>query len=279
MDPRTIERARAYVRRADALLIAAGAGMGVDSGLPDFRGDEGFWNAYPAAKKLGLGFAQLANPRWFKENPAMAWAFYGHRLHLYRETIPHAGFSALLKTADAMSEWFVFTSNVDGQFQKAGFDESRILECHGCIHYLQCTDCDAGVWPADGVEVPVDMEAFKALDWPRCHRCGATARPNILMFNDFKWHAVRYQAQMERFEAFKQRLMAKKLRLAIIEIGAGTAIPTVRRTCERAAKNFGAKIVRINPREYAIDPRLGWGLPMGGAHGVEAILAPSGEAS
>ncbi|MCK5220819.1 MAG: NAD-dependent protein deacetylase, partial [Candidatus Aminicenantes bacterium] len=47
-----IREAAALIRDADAILIGAGAGMGVDSGLPDFRGNEGFWNAYPPYKKL-----------------------------------------------------------------------------------------------------------------------------------------------------------------------------------------------------------------------------------
>src|SRR5690348_10067591 len=69
---------------ADAMLIAAGAGMGVDSGLPDFRGPEGFWRAYPAFAALGLRFEEVANPSWFRRDPALAWGFYGHRLNLYR---------------------------------------------------------------------------------------------------------------------------------------------------------------------------------------------------
>jgi len=194
VSPENIEEAKEVLRNAGALLITAGAGMGVDSGLPDFRGNEGFWRAYPVAKKLGLSFVELANPHWFDEDPALAWAFYGHRLHLYRDTTPHPGSSMLLDSAKSKGEWFVFTSNVDGQFQKAGFDEERIVECHGSIHHLQCTRCDAGIWPADGVEIPIDMEAFRALSWPHCPRCGATARPNILMFGDWGWDSRRTDA-------------------------------------------------------------------------------------
>jgi len=65
------------IQEADAILITAGAGIGVDSGLPDFRGDEGFWKAYPPLKKLGLNFSQMANPKWFDTNPFLAWGFYG----------------------------------------------------------------------------------------------------------------------------------------------------------------------------------------------------------
>ncbi|MFY0537735.1 hypothetical protein [Nannocystis pusilla] len=92
-------RAAAAVRSADALMICAGAGMGVDSGLPDFRGPEGFWRAYPAARRLGLQFHDLADPRWFYSDPALAWGFYGHRLNLYRATTPHAGFALLQRWA------------------------------------------------------------------------------------------------------------------------------------------------------------------------------------
>jgi hypothetical protein len=56
-----VKLAAEEVRSADALLITAGAGMGVDSGLPDFRGTQGFWRAYPAIAKLGLSFQQMAN--------------------------------------------------------------------------------------------------------------------------------------------------------------------------------------------------------------------------
>src|SRR5215469_10497724 len=94
-DNTQIEEAARAVASADALLIAAGAGMGVDSGLPDFRGDQGFWRAYPPYQKLGLRFTSLANPQWFARHPALAWGFYGHRINLYRRTQPHAGFQIL----------------------------------------------------------------------------------------------------------------------------------------------------------------------------------------
>lgn len=60
-----LEHAAQTLRAADALLVSAGAGMGVDSGLPDFRGTEGFWRSYPALAKLGLSFEEMANPVWF----------------------------------------------------------------------------------------------------------------------------------------------------------------------------------------------------------------------
>src|SRR5262245_47666098 len=105
-------RAAAAIRGAEALLVTAGAGMGVDSGLPDFRGTQGFWRAYPLYEELGLDFPAMANPRWFANDPAFAWGFYGHRLMLYRTTAPHDGFRILLGWARRMLHGaFVFTSN------------------------------------------------------------------------------------------------------------------------------------------------------------------------
>ena len=86
-------RAAEAIRNADALLIAAGAGMGVDSVLPDFRGPEGFWRAYPLFRRLGRRFEEMSNPAWFVADPELAWGFFGHRLNLYRSTEPHAGFA------------------------------------------------------------------------------------------------------------------------------------------------------------------------------------------
>ena len=61
------ERAASIVRNAEVFVITAGAGMGVDSGLPDFRGDTGFWHAYPAYARLGLSFVDCANPQHFAD--------------------------------------------------------------------------------------------------------------------------------------------------------------------------------------------------------------------
>src|SRR5947199_8107534 len=139
------QHAAREIANAEGLLIGAGAGMGVDSGLPDFRGPEGFWKAYPPFR--GRQFAELSTPHWFQTDPALAWGFFGHRLELYRSAIPHAGFGILRRWAERMPlGGFVFTSNVDGQFQTAGFPEQRIVECHGSIHYLQCTGrCGRGI--------------------------------------------------------------------------------------------------------------------------------------
>ncbi|MEN1681171.1 MAG: Sir2 family NAD-dependent protein deacetylase [Planctomycetota bacterium] len=239
------EAARA-IAGADRLLIGAGAGMGVDSGLPDFRGNQGFWNAYPALRQQGVGFAEMANPRWFRHDVGQAWGFYGHRLNLYRRTEPHAGFAELLRWGERLpGGLFVYTSNVDGQFQKAGFPGQRIVECHGSIHHLQCSaPCGEEVWPADGEAIDVDEANCRAAgNLPMCPKCAAPARPNILMFSDYQWIDRRTEEQLARFKAWLRD--APPGGIVKIELGAGTAVPSVRMTMDRVP---GA-LVRVNPRE------------------------------
>ena len=198
--------------------------MGVDSGLPDFRGNEGFWKAYPPMAKLGISFIEMANPTWFDDDPTLAWGFYGHRLNLYRRTAPHRGFTQLLEIGrQKRGGYFVFTSNVDGQFQKAGFAEEQVEECHGSIHHLQCTHpCSAGIWDARDERVAVDEDTFRAKEpLPRCKHCSGMARPNVLMFGDWSWISTRTDSQSGRRSAWLKGILEARHRLAIVEVGAG----------------------------------------------------------
>ncbi len=268
-----IQKAAELIKEADALLITAGAGIGVDSGLPDFRGNEGFWKAYPPIAELGLSFSDMANPQWFKVDPRLAWAFYGHRLNLYRETDPHDGFSKILDIAkNKKLGYFVFTSNVDGQFQKAGFDPQRICEVHGSIHHLQCNiPCVNDVWPAGSAIVSVDMKEFKAeLPLPRCKHCGEIARPNILMFGDYTWLSDRSDEQGVRLKSWMKDIVGQGGRIAVVELGAGKAISTVRGFSESVCRNLEGSLIRINPREHHIDVE-GVGIPLGSLEAVRRV--------
>ena len=221
-----LDQAAAVIAAADAMLIGAGAGMGVDSGLPDFRGPQGFWRAYPPYERLGLNFVALANPRWFADDPELAWGFYGHRMGLYRRTEPHGGFAILRRWVDQMPRGgFVYTSNVDGHFQRAGFDPDRILEVHGAIDGMQCLgDCGIGIFPSEPYEVAIDLETMRAIaPLPACPKCGGRTRPNILMFGDRGWSSSRADAQERRLAAWLRTLDGA--RLVVVELGRRSGRP------------------------------------------------------
>ena len=188
--------------------------------------------------KLRIGFSSIANPQAFAENPERAWGFYGHRLMMYRQTVPHLGFRLLKELGEKLKHgYFVFTSNVDGQFQKAGFDPEKIYECHGSIHALQCK------------------------------HYGELARPSIVIFNDWHWQEWPYQQQNQRLNDWLKQVKSP----LVIEIGAGVAIPTVRYFSEEVA-NGGERLIRINPANATIRLGCGVSLTMGGLAGIEMIV-------
>ena len=229
--------------------------MGVDSGLPDFRGPEGFWRAYPAFR--GRRFEEISNPVWFRRDPEQAWGFFGHRLNLYRATTPHAGFEILRRWGESRPlGCFVYTSNVDGHFHRAGFPPERIVECHGSICFLQCAEgCSDAIWSAEETQVSVDENTVRARPpLPACVRCGRLARPNVLMFGDGGWVPDRSEAQNQRYQQRLQQIAGK--RLTVIELGAGTFVPTVRLECEERSGSSSASIrVTRTPRRAALSCR------------------------
>jgi NAD-dependent SIR2 family protein deacetylase len=257
------------IGQSDEMVITAAACMGVDSGLTDFRSHDGFWKTYPELARSAMGFAEVASPFSFRQEPDLAWGFYGHRLDLYRKVVPHRGFEILRRWARKMARGaFVFTSNVDGQFQKAGFSEERIEEHHGSIHRLCLAPCTDATWAADAIEPDVDEAACR---WrgalPRCPGYGGLARPNLLMFSDGQWLRARYESQA--------RCLADWLgtvhRPVVVEIGAGTAIPSVRRFGERLVRERRRHLIRINVSEAEVARHDDISLPMTSLGALSAI--------
>lgn len=266
-DARALEQARRLLDGADALVVTAGAGMGADSGLPTFRGDRGFWRAYPALGRRGLSFTEIASPRTFERDPALAWGFYGHRLALYRDTAPHVGYARLRDLATRVRGGaFAVTTNVDGHFLRAGFAGDAVWEMHGTIHRLQCLEpCRDDLWRADDFVPDVDAAECRLRNAPpRCPHCGGIARPNVLMFGDWGWVARRTDRQERAFDAF----IARAGRVVAIELGAGTAVPSLR----HLARRQHWPVIRVNPDEPDVRDGEGVGLAMGALDAIECLL-------
>ena len=93
------------------------------------------------------------------------------------------------------------------------------------------------------------------------------------MFGDFSWLSVRTDAQEARFGTFLEESRARKM--VVVEMGAGTAIPTIRTLSERLGRRTGVTVIRINPREPWIDdPHLS--IPDGALAGLQAVGAALG---
>jgi NAD-dependent SIR2 family protein deacetylase len=116
--------------------------------------------------------------------------------------------------------------------------------------------------------VSLDESSFRAaVPLPRCRQCGGMARPNVMMFNDGPWIARRSAAQSQRFDEWIKMLEKKSARLAVVELGAGTAIPGVRRTSEALVRRLNGSLIRLNPSELEVSSDQ-IGLAMGAAAGL-----------
>jgi NAD-dependent SIR2 family protein deacetylase len=169
---------------------------------------------------------------------------------LYRELEPHDGFAILRRWLSSMPRGgFVYTSNVDGHFQRAGFDPGQVYEVHGTLAGLQClNDCGAGVFASEAYTLSIDHETMRAIPpLPACPECGGMARPNVLMFGDWGWDSSHSDAQQQRLASWLSSIVGA--RLVIVECGAGTAVPTVRHTCEDIAHRYRGRLIRVNVRE------------------------------
>jgi len=184
------------------------------------------------------------------------------------------------------NNYFVFTSNVDGLFVKAGFDKDKIYERQGSYEYLQCINgdsCSTDTWLAapalKDIEQNVDPISFEARDskqLPRCSRCKSLAYHNANA-NEY-WVNERYEKQQKMFNKWLNEQEGKNV--VIIEIGAGERLPFIRYPIENIVRSREkTTLVRINPSEPNIPSNLskqGVGLGLGATEGISLICQELG---
>lgn len=263
-----LETIKQWLEEADAFVLLTGAGMGVDSGLSDYRGTEGKWGQVEV--ETGKSIFEVINPQNFYENPEYAWKFFVSRMKEYDSTKPHAGFQIILNWIERYQlDYFALTSNIDSHLQKAGFDPNRIREVHGSIQHFQCSDSAVSkkIWKN---EIPIDqlMKQVEAGEYPSCPYTGLPARPNIYMFRDFTYVNTRSREQKSRLQAFLDRNTGK--RFLAFEIGSGPHVQTIRINTRMVRKEHKAQIVRINPHHSKIKPP-GIGLAKGALEALKEI--------
>ena len=162
---------------------------------------------------------------------------------------------------DRKKDYFVVTSNVDGHFQKAGYDPARVHEIHGDLRHVQCKNmCSRQLYA-----MPVWEKTVEYLtDIPRCPRCNNILRPHVLMFSDptFVWTNV--DAGADRYRDWS----APKINVVGIEIGAGKVIPSIRQLGESRT----SALIRINPHES--EPVRPWdtGIAATAVDGIDILI-------
>jgi NAD-dependent SIR2 family protein deacetylase len=252
-------RAAQYVRNADVLLIAAGAGMGVDAGLPDYY--SGIRLAHPRLAELGLSLYDVSNHALFEHNPALAWGHWVKRQREYMNALPHVGYHILYTWSKSNKRNIrVVTTNLDRHFVRTGFPLDNIFEMHGSMYDAQCMrDCGVSPWQLDTTNLPsVDSNTMLLLGPPPlCIQCGGPARVCTALAVDDHWNASRVEEARMRHETFFRELSAERV-LTVLEIGCGTVmckvrIEAARIVAEHRMRKGRAAHIRINLYQAHID--------------------------
>lgn len=232
-----MERIKQIIDDADGILILAGAGMSVESGIPDFRGTSGLWTAEKD------NFIKFSSGNAWHNIPLEAWNFYISRFLTYRDLTPHRGYYDLKEALDRLGkDVYVMTSNVDAHFEKSGYDVDKIYTIHGDLKHIQCSKkCCRDIHP-----MPEFTETLTSLEQaPHCERCGSVMRPVVMMFND-PW-MVTTNIDLQAMSCL--HWINSKENIVGIEIGAGLAVPSLRIYADERTKT----LIRINPHDYQIN--------------------------
>ena len=221
-------RARTLVAGALRIVGFTGAGISTESGIPDFRSQNGLWRQHPipdlqdfaASEEARAGFWRLALELW----PTV------------RDAQPNAGHHAFVELHRQGRLDVVITQNIDGLHQRSGLPADKVLELHGAATEAVCLTC------GDRTEADEAYRRVKEGEQaPRCHRCGEPLKPDVILFGEDLPPGV-----MERAEVAARQC---DLLLAVgssLEVQPAAKLPCV-------ARDAGAHLVVINRDDGPLD--------------------------
>lgn len=156
------------ISQTKRIAILTGAGMSTESGLPDFRSQDGLWRKYRPE--------ELASVDALQHRPLLFYEFYRFRLELLEQAAPNPAHRALVELEGRGRLQTIVTQNVDGFHTEAG--SRSVTEIHGSLRQAGCHDC--------GREHPVALlqkPIHNLAELPRC-TCGGLIRPGVVLFGE-----------------------------------------------------------------------------------------------
>ncbi|KJA24512.1 hypothetical protein HYPSUDRAFT_135917 [Hypholoma sublateritium FD-334 SS-4] len=184
------------------IIAVAGAGLSAASGIPTFRGAGGIWRKYDAIS--------LATPEGFAKSPSLVWQFYHYRREVALRAVPNKAhlalsafsLSSLRNQIVPHSTFTLITQNVDGLKTVAASEQPDLIEMHGRLFDVQCTNkkcqytlfdttspvCEALSGTEELVEHGTLDPEIDQSTLPRCSKCGDLARPGVVWFGEIPRH-------------------------------------------------------------------------------------------
>ncbi len=233
---------QSYVVR---VLVLTGAGVSAESGIPTFRGKDGYWR--------NLDPTKLATPEAFARDPQLVWDWYRERRQRIRNAQPNAAHEAIARLAQRTDEFLLVTQNVDDLHARAGVAAEKMVQIHGDIFVTRCSRCEferhdyeqehedrEGQDAAYGVREHV--RAFKAASCrrtPKCPECHALVRPGVVWFGE-----QLSRNELERVEDFLDGGACD----VVIVAGTTATFGYIIDWALRGSRD-GAELIEVNPEE------------------------------
>ena len=221
VDHQLIQRAAKDILQSKKTIAFTGAGISVESGIPDFRGSEGLWKKYDPE--------EFAHIDAFHSNPDRVWLMLKDMFKLIMEAKPnpaHIGLAELERMGLLSS---IVTQNVDGLHQAAG--SKYVIEYHGSHRTLSCLKCSTKI---EGTSLTLEDLP------PRCSRCSSLLKPDVVFFGE----PIPWKAQMMSFKESKS--------CSVVLVIGTSAVVYPAATIPLSAKENGATIIEINQEPTAI---------------------------
>jgi NAD-dependent deacetylase len=212
------------VKSVQRILVITGAGVSAESGIPTFRGKDGYWRNFDPAK--------LATPEAFARDPELVWEWYRERRERIRSAQPNPAHSAIARLAGHVSDFLLVTQNVDDLHERSGVPPEKMVQIHGDIFITRCSRCETRYRDKDPDE--------KTL--PRCTACGALMRPGVVWFGE-----QLDPANIERVENF---LAGGPCDVAIVA-GTTAMFGYIVDWALRASRD-GGRLIEVNPETTAL---------------------------
>jgi len=237
LDPRLLAILSGARARCGRVVALTGAGISAESGIPTFRGQDGYW----VVGSRNYMPQEMATHAMFLEAPEEVWRWYLARFGAARDAAPNEGHRALVDLERALGDRFTLvTQNIDGLHRRAGSE--RVLAIHGEADRVRCASgCDGALSALPDLgrrdeRAPLSAADRRALT---CPRCGGWLRPHVLWFDEC------YDEPWYRMETALRAAGDADLLLVVGTSGA-TNLPM---QIGRLAFARGAAIVDVNVEE------------------------------
>ena len=222
------------------IAVLTGAGISAESGIPTFRGPEGYWTV---GSKVYMP-QEMATLSMFRQEPLAVWQWYLYRLGVCLHAEPNAGHYALVRMEQKLDDRFgLITQNIDNLHIRAGNSLQRTLQIHGNINHTRCSvPCSAGLRLLPDALKKHRTEQTLTADEVRllhCPACGAWLRPHVLWFDEY------YDEEFFRYES-SMTLANRTDLLIVVGTSGATTLPN---QVALTVYNRGKTIVDINLEE------------------------------